>query len=174
MRIVAAILLALCALVARAENFDLYQFENAEQEARFDALIEELRCPKCQNQNLADSNAPIARDLRERTYELVREGRSDEEIVNYLRDRYGDFITYRPPLNAVTLLLWAGPFLLLVVVGTVLLLRVRKRAATAGAAIDRPDPGQVQDILRRYADRPAQGPGAGDGPDAGNGKEPRA
>lgn len=153
--LVACLLLA--AAGARAENFDIYPFESAEQESRFDRLTHELRCPKCQNQSLADSNAPIAQDLRKRTYELVREGRSDEEVVSYLKDRYGEFITYRPAFNAVTALLWSGPFLVLALVVGVLLLRRRRLAAgtpagaaPAAAGEPRPDPQQVRDILSRF------------------------
>lgn len=139
--------LLLAAAPLRAENFDVYAFDTPEQEARFEVLIAELRCPKCQNNNLADSNAPIARDLRQRTYELVREGKNDEEIVGYLKARYGDFITYRPPFTAVTALLWTGPFLLLGVVGGILWWRLRRVAAAplAGA-----DPEQLRAILGRH------------------------
>ncbi|MFZ5723968.1 MAG: cytochrome c-type biogenesis protein [Pseudomonadota bacterium] len=136
---------------ARAENFDIYSFETPEQQARFEALIAELRCPKCQNNNLADSNAPIARDLRQRTYELVREGRSNDEIVTYLKARYGDFITYRPPFNAVTLLLWLGPLLVLLAALVVLMLRLRRRPAAPAA-----DPARVREILSRF-EPPADG-----------------
>lgn len=160
-RLLCATLLLLSAFSAQAENFDLYEFESAEQEARFDALIAELRCPKCQNNNLADSNAPIAKDLRERTYELVREGRSDDEIIGHLKDRYGEFITYRPPLNAVTLLLWFGPLLLLLGVAAVVVVRLRRRAADAPVAATPPPARQIEDILRRFADTP------------GNDREPR-
>lgn len=154
-------LLSVLALSAHAENFDLYEFESPEQEARYEALIAELRCPKCQNNNLADSNAPIAKDLRERTYELVREGHSDDEIVGHLKDRYGEFITYRPPLNAVTLLLWFGPLLLLLAVGAAVVVRLRRRAGIAPGTTTPPPARQVEDILRRFADAP------------GNDREPR-
>lgn len=146
-----AMLLLLVAVAARAENFDVYAFESPEDEARFDRLTHELRCPKCQNQSIADSNAPIAQDLRQRTYELVQQGRSDDEIVAFLKARYGEFITYRPPFNAVTALLWGGPVLLLVLAATVLLVRLRRRAARA-AAVARPE--DVQAILSRYDDTP--------------------
>lgn len=153
-RLLCAMLLSVLALSAHAENFDLYEFESPDQEARFEALIAELRCPKCQNNNLADSNAPIAKDLRERTYELVREGHSDEEIIGHLKDRYGEFITYRPPLNAVTLLLWFGPLLLLLVVGALVVVRLRRRAADVPGVTPAPSAGQVEDILRRYGNVP--------------------
>lgn len=141
------VLAALLVAGAYAESFDIYTFETPEQEARFEALIAELRCPKCQNNNLADSNAPIAKDLRDRTYELVREGRSDEEIVDYLKARYGDFITYKPPFNAVTVLLWTGPFLVLLVAGGVLLVRLRRRKTQSAVA---PDPARVREILSKF------------------------
>lgn len=155
-RLVATLVLLFAATVVRAENFDVYPFESLDEEARFERLTHELRCPKCQNQTIADSNAPIAQDLRKRTYELVREGRSDDEVVSYLKERYGEFITYKPAFNAVTALLWAGPFLLLAVVVVVLLLRRRRLAVAAGTdtvapvPVQAPDPRQVSDILARY------------------------
>lgn len=146
-------LLAFLCAEASAENFDVYQFANADEQARFEQLTHELRCPKCQNQTIADSNAPIALDLRQRTYELVREGRSNAEIVSYLKERYGEFITYRPPFNMVTALLWTGPFLLLFAVIAVLLwLRRRgeKFQADAPNATARPDAAEVSAILKRF------------------------
>lgn len=165
MRIILMALMLLAGVSgSHAENFDVYPFETTGEEARFDALIAELRCPKCQNQSIADSNAPIAQDLRARTYELVRDGRSDEEIITHLTERYGDFIRYRPPLNAVTVLLWIGPFLLLLLAGTVIVLRLRRRtllrAATsttdfpenhvADAAVDAE---KVRKILGRFVEQ---------------------
>ena len=80
------------------------------------ALIEEFRCPKCQNQNLAGSDAPIAQDLKQKTYELVKDGRSDAEIRQYMYERYGDFISYKPPVRPSTWILWFFPPLLLALV----------------------------------------------------------
>lgn len=122
--------LALMLLSAPAWSaIDVYEFESPLQEQRYRSLIDELRCPKCQNQNLSGSDAEVAKDLRNRTWQLLQDGRSDAEIRAYLVDRYGDFITYRPPLRAGTLLLWFGPFLLLVVVASILLWRVRRKPA---------------------------------------------
>lgn len=93
---------------------DVYDFDSERQEAQYRGLIEELRCPKCQNQNLAASDAPIAQDLKQRTYDLVKDGRSDTEIRNYMQERYGDFISYKPPVRPSTWILWFFPPLLLI------------------------------------------------------------
>lgn len=154
------------AVVAHAENFDVYPFTSIEEEARFERLTHELRCPKCQNQSIADSNAPIAQDLRQRTYELVREGHSDAEVVAYLKDRYGEFITYKPPFNVVTALLWTGPFLLLLLVVAGLLLRRRALMRVAGTGdklsvdgrISSAADDEVRAILERYDDKPGGKP----------------
>ncbi|MAR01636.1 MAG: cytochrome c-type biogenesis protein CcmH [Oceanospirillaceae bacterium] len=103
-----------------------YEFDNPEDEARFQQLAEDLRCPKCQNQNLADSNAPVAIDLRNKVYELMQDGQSDDEIVDYLVARYGDFVRYKPPFRADTLLLWGGPLLLLLA-GILLMANLRRQ-----------------------------------------------
>jgi len=113
-------------------TIDAYPFKTPQDEQRFTALIEELRCPKCQNENLAGSNAPIAKDLKDRIFQLMQEGKSDAEIKAYLVERYGDFITYRPPLRANTLLLWGGPFTMLVLVAGILVWRVRRPPVEAG------------------------------------------
>lgn len=96
-------------------------------------LTEELRCPKCQNQNIADSNAPIANDLRREIHRMLDEGQSDEQIVDFLVTRYGDFVMYRPPLTAKTLLLWFGPAALLLLALLVVLNIVRRRRQAASA-----------------------------------------
>ena len=93
---------------------DVYDFDSVQQEAQYRGLNEELRCPKCQNQNLAGSDAPIAQDLKQKTYDMVKEGRSDGEIRAYMQERYGDFITYKPPIRPSTWVLWFFPPLLLI------------------------------------------------------------
>ena len=110
---------------------DTYEFKDEGERARFRTLTEELRCPKCQNQNIADSNAPIATDLRREIFRMLEEGQSNAQIVDFLVLRYGDFVLYKPPLNARTYLLWYGPFVLLGLGGLGLgglLLRRRKGA----------------------------------------------
>ena len=92
---------------------DTYEFASEAERLRFRTLTFELRCPKCQNQNIADSDAPIAMDLRQEIYRMMGEDQSDEQIVDYLVARYGDFVLYNPPVEARTLLLWYGPWALL-------------------------------------------------------------
>ena len=93
--------------------FTLYPFATPTQEAQFTHLLKELRCLVCQNQDLADSNASLAKDLRQQVYELVQEGKTDTEISHYLAERYGDFILFKPPVKPITMLLWFGPMIFL-------------------------------------------------------------
>jgi cytochrome c-type biogenesis protein CcmH len=102
-------------------------------EARMTRITSELRCLVCQNQTIADSNADLAADLRRETRELLRQGKSDAEIVDYLTARYGDFVLYRPPLRATTVLLWFGPAVMLVVGASVLVLVLRRRTRMAAS-----------------------------------------
>jgi len=98
-------------------------------EQRVMTLAAELRCLVCQNQTIADSNAPLAEDLRNQVRERMRQGSSDSEIIDFMVARYGDFVLYRPPVKATTLLLWFGPLLLVVAGLLVLLRRLRRRPA---------------------------------------------
>ncbi|MBK8973739.1 MAG: cytochrome c-type biogenesis protein CcmH [Hahellaceae bacterium] len=91
---------------------EVYDFTSDEGYARYQSLTYELRCPKCQNQNIADSNADIAKDLRREVHRLIEEGQSDDQIVDYMVTRYGDFVRYKPPFNTATLILWVGPAVL--------------------------------------------------------------
>ncbi len=103
-------------------------FPTPELADRYRGLIGEIRCLVCQNQSIADSNAELARDLRDKVDEMLRAGRPDEEILAYMVDRYGNFVRYRPPFDATTLLLWLGPFVLAGAALTWLIVRVRRRA----------------------------------------------
>ena len=128
--LVLALLLIPC-LVAAEEAKPLA--ENQQAEARLKTLALELRCLVCQNQTLADSTAPLAEDLRREVREMIAKNMSDQEILDFLVQRYGDFVLYRPPLKATTTFLWLGPFLLLVVGGVTLALALRRRAKTVPA-----------------------------------------
>ena len=140
--IVRAMAMAMVVLVAGLSmsawaNIDTYQFDNPRQEAQYRALIEEFRCPKCQNQNLAGSDAPIAQDLKQKTYDMVKDGRSDGEIRQYMNERYGDFISYKPPVRPSTWILWFFPPVLLVFVMLAWFIRNRNSSKRA-AVIDNP------------------------------------
>ena len=119
------VLLLLMPWVVRSEA--LYPFESPKQTAQFQGLLRELRCLVCQNQDLADSHAPLAKDLRDEVYQLVHDGKSDDEVVRYLTARYGDFILFNPPVKSVTYVLWWAPVLFLWV-GLLLLWRRTRHA----------------------------------------------
>ena len=116
-------------------------------EKRVMALAEELRCLVCQNQTLAESNAPLAEDLRNQLRERMREGKSDKEVVDFLVERYGDFVLYRPPLKATTVLLWFGPLLLLAAGFAVLMRRVRRRRAAVSTEVSDADRRRAAELL---------------------------
>ncbi|MBI4755664.1 MAG: cytochrome c-type biogenesis protein CcmH [Betaproteobacteria bacterium] len=116
-------------------------------EQRFRELTEELRCVVCQNQSLADSNAPLASDLRREVREQMNRGLDDKQVVEYLVARYGEFVRYRPALNPLTAALWGGPFLLLVLGAAVLLVRLRRRAQQPEAALSAEEHALAQQLL---------------------------
>ena len=132
----AALLLGLLLAAGAHARVEVHDFDSPEQEARYNKLIAELRCLVCQNQNLADSNAELAVDLRRKTYEMVKQGQSEKEIAGYMVDRYGEFVLYRPPLNSNTLLLWTGPVIILLIGLGLLIRTVRRRRAAQGDGID--------------------------------------
>lgn len=132
-RAMATVLLVIGLSMSAWANIDTYQFDNPRQEAQYRALIEEFRCPKCQNQNLAGSDAPIAQDLKQKTYDMVKDGRSDTEIRQYMNERYGDFISYKPPVRPSTWILWFFPPVLLVFVMLAWFIRNRNSSKRAAA-----------------------------------------
>lgn len=105
---------------------DNFSFDEPAQRAMFLELTASLRCPMCQNQNIADSDAMIAHDMRRKVYALLKEGKSEQEVIDYMKARYGDFVYYRPPLNAATLWLWALPVLFIGFVAVYLFRKPRK------------------------------------------------
>ena len=118
---------ALALLLLGAATIETAPFASPEQEARYRTLIAELRCVKCQNQALADSDAPVAKDLRRIVREQLTAGASDDEIKRYLVARYGDFVLYDPPVKGSTWLLWFGPLLIVVLGGLLLIVSIRKQ-----------------------------------------------
>ncbi|OOE89736.1 hypothetical protein BZG74_04275 [Salinivibrio sharmensis] len=121
--------------LAFANAIDVYTFDSAEQEARFRALTSELRCPKCQNNSIADSNAELAQDLRQKVHQMLQQGRTDEEIRSFMIARYGNFVTYNPPVTASTLILWLAPALVLVSGMVVMIVRSRRAKQTVNHAL---------------------------------------
>jgi len=125
----------LCVFCLSAVNsqalVEVYQFDSDQQRQRYQSFVDDLRCPKCQNQNLAGSDSPIASDLRRELHELLKNGMSDKEIVDFMVDRYGDYVLYSPRLQPNTWLLWFAPLALLMVGGLVIALIVRRRNASA-------------------------------------------
>jgi cytochrome c-type biogenesis protein CcmH len=128
MRAVLALLLVMAALVASAQQIE---YRDAAEEAHFRALTAELRCVMCQNQSLADSNAPIAHDLRLEVLRLMRDGKSDAQIKQYLVERYTEFVLYKPEVKPMTWLLWFGPGLLIVAGGALIVVIVRRQGRNA-------------------------------------------
>jgi cytochrome c-type biogenesis protein CcmH len=146
------VLLLLPSLAAAGEAAPLA--ENPQAEARLKALAVELRCLVCQNQTLADSNAPLAEDLRREVREMIAKNMSDKEIIDFLVTRYGDFVLYRPPLKTTTTLLWVGPFLLLIggAIALVMALRRRKKKL-ADVALSEAERNRVAQLLSEGANR---------------------
>ena len=119
------------ALALPALAIDPLEFKDRAEETRFQALTRELRCLVCQNQDLADSDALLAQDLRREIFEMMRAGKSDAEIKTFLTQRYGDFVLYNPPVQANTWVLWFGPLVVLLLGAAVVVRVVRRRAGSA-------------------------------------------
>ncbi|MHA1568380.1 MAG: cytochrome c-type biogenesis protein [Alphaproteobacteria bacterium] len=117
-------------------KFEVHSFDDPQKEQQYKHLVTELRCLVCQNQNLADSNAELAQDLRQEIYEMIQAGASEQEIVDFMVTRYGDFVLYRPPFKKSTAFLWIGPFLILAIGLLTLILFIRKYRRTAPPALD--------------------------------------
>jgi cytochrome c-type biogenesis protein CcmH len=122
-------LLALFMASSAWSAIDAFEFDSEVDRQRYLSFIEEMRCPKCQNQNLSGSDSPIASDLRRELYVLIQDGRSDKEIIDFMVERYGEYILYRPRLNSATVLLWFGPVVLLIIAIVALIMVVLKRRA---------------------------------------------
>jgi cytochrome c-type biogenesis protein CcmH len=153
MRWLLVIILLIPSLAAAEEARPLA--DNPQIEARLKTLAVELRCLVCQNQTLADSNAPLAEDLRREVREMIAKDMSDREIIDFLVQRYGDFVLYRPPWKASTTLLWLGPFLLLIAGATALVLALRRRQKKlADVSLSEEEHNRVAQLLSEGANRP--------------------
>jgi cytochrome c-type biogenesis protein CcmH len=139
---IAGVFLALCMAVSAFAIDSEGPLPDPALQARYEQLTNELRCLVCQNQTVADSNADLAKDLRDRTREMLLAGASDDEIVEFMTERYGDFVLYRPPVSQRTLLLWAAPVLLLVIGTLSIFLVIRRRSLAADLPEEGEDPFQ--------------------------------
>jgi cytochrome c-type biogenesis protein CcmH len=127
-----ALCLLLCAgTLSASVTLESFKFDTPAEELHFKQLIEELRCLVCQNQSLADSDAELAHDLRAEVYEMIQAGKSDDEIIEFLVARYGDFVLYNPPVKPSTYLIWFGPFVLLLLAIFLLVRAVGRQKRTA-------------------------------------------
>ena len=134
--------------VAHAQSvFEPRDFSSPEHEQRYRTLVDELRCLVCQNQNIAESNADLASDLRREVYRMVEDDRSTEDIAGFMVARYGDFVLYRPPLRGGTIALWAGPFLLAAIGLTVLAVYLRRRRRAPMSPLNADERRSIQRIF---------------------------
>lgn len=138
---------------AYASPVETFEFKDEVTKVRFQALSKELRCPKCQNQNLADSNSPIAADLRRELYELLQQGKADSEVVNFMVARYGEFVLYRPRVSSVTYILWFGPILLIFAGIVVVIIILRKKPASKeNLALNTEQQAKLKQLLAQSTD----------------------
>lgn len=139
-----------------------YNFANEVERKRYQSFIEEMRCPKCQNQNLAGSDSPISLDLRREIYEMIKADKSDREVVDYMVARYGDFILYKPRVTPATYLLWAAPVVLLIsgIVVILIMLRQRRRSAVlrTGTELTDTEQARLNSLLSNGADNSNNNP----------------
>jgi cytochrome c-type biogenesis protein CcmH len=131
---------------------DDHQLANPEQQKTYEIIISELRCLVCQNQTIADSNAELAADLRRQVFEMLQQGKSKDEIVNFMTDRYGDFVLYNPPLKTKTALLWLGPVAFLITGFIMIFWFIRRKNKTVTTAIDK----EKQEKMRRLLENNAE------------------
>ncbi|GKX40710.1 cytochrome c-type biogenesis protein CcmH [Pectobacterium versatile] len=127
---------------------EVLRFDNDTQEQQFRELTMQLRCPKCQNNSIADSNSMIASDMRQKVYELMQQGQTKEQVVDYMVDRYGYFVTYEPPITPFTVLLWLLPALFLAV-GSWVIIRRARRIRSAKEPMSEQDKKRLQTLLER-------------------------
>ena len=142
-----AMLMSLVGMHAYAA-FNTYEFNDPIKKERFDKLINELRCTVCQNQTIADSNADLAKDLRDKVYVMINDGKSDQQIKDFMVARFTDFVLYKPPVKKSTYLLWIGPFILMGLAIVFLIVYIRKRTQIPSPSIDEHDHERIQALLK--------------------------
>ena len=149
--LLSAVVLALLMPVAWAQaesegSRDVYPLESTDQQERFRTLLDELRCPKCQNQNIADSDAPIAEDMRNEVYRMVKEGADEQTVIDAMVERFGEFVHYKPAFDARTALLWLLP-LIVVIIGVIVVAVIVRRSGRG-----RDDAPELTEEQRRQAE----------------------
>ncbi|AMK78993.1 MULTISPECIES: cytochrome c-type biogenesis protein [Methylomonas] len=150
MKILYALILCLFVYQAQAE-IEYRDFKQPEQEQAYQTLISELRCLVCQNQTIADSNADLAKDLRRQVYEMLQQGKSRQDIVDFMTDRYGDFVMYKPALKLKTMLLWLGPVLFLVI-GLATVWVLRSKTGSSDEQLTKEQQAKLNSILEKGDD----------------------
>ncbi len=127
-------------------------FETPQQEQLYNKLTKELRCLVCQNQDIADSNAELAADLRHKTFKLIKQGKKEDEIKQWMVDRYGDFVLYQPPVKTETLLLWSGP-LILFLIAIIVVFKVTRGRKNGNNIIDEKQKQQMEALLNQSGEK---------------------
>ena len=145
--LLASVCLPLLALTPAMAATSTYDFSSPEQEQTFRELTRELRCPKCQNQDIGDSDAELAKDLRDKSYELLQEGKNKQEVIDYMAARYGNFILYKPPFMASTMILWFGPVIVMLVGLWVVVMRTRNKPRHANDGLDAEQAARLKAML---------------------------
>ncbi|MGO2132730.1 MAG: cytochrome c-type biogenesis protein [Halomonas sp.] len=144
-----SLIVVLAVVTAQAESIEIRHFDNPVTEQRYQSLTASLRCPKCQNQAIDDSDSPIAGDMRDRVYLLLQDGRSDREVLDYMVERFGDYVLYNPRLEGRTMLLWGMPALLVVVGGLFVILLVRSRRKASVRALSDEERARLDALTNR-------------------------
>ena len=129
------VIILLALVPVSAFSIDTLEFDTDAQRLQFQVLTEELRCPKCQNQNIADSNAPIAVDLRNEVHRMILEGDNEEQVINFMVERYGDFVVYKPKFDTTTYLLWLGPALIAFLGFIIVVISARKKRPVTTSSV---------------------------------------
>ncbi|USD66006.1 cytochrome c-type biogenesis protein [Vibrio sp. SCSIO 43136] len=148
---------ALMVSFAASSAIDVHEFDSVEQEQLFKELSSTLRCPKCQNNSIGDSNAPLAQDLRQKVYEMLKQGKSEDQIVDYMIARYGNFVTYNPPITAATSILWLGPIAVVLLGFGFIVLRSRKKPTAAQQQWDEDKEARLKALLDEEQSKGAKG-----------------
>jgi len=152
-----ALLLGMLLSVSAFAAIDTYQFKSPEQEQAYRDITAQLRCPKCQNTNIAASDSIIAADMRTKVFQLLNEGQNRQQIVAYMVARYGNFVTYEPPVTPSTLILWLGPVLVVIIGGAMSFMRSRRGSVNTKTAAEEMSEQEKQRLAQLLKDSDRKG-----------------